>query len=134
MYDFDGYYRPVERPPALNTVNAGGAVPLEFDLAGNQGVEIFATGYPALQPVACESLRSRPAPGDLAWRQPVQIRGLKYVPGTGWYRAIWKTDTAWAGSCAALVIQLDDGTEHMAYFQFRYKFDQETVRELMDRE
>ena len=119
VYDFDGYYRPAERPPALNTVKAGGAVPIRFGLAGDQGVDIFTTGYPALQPVACDSLRQRPAPGDLAGRVPVQISRLKYVAGTGWYHAVWKTDKAWAGSCGALVIQLDDGKEHMAYFQFR---------------
>ena len=119
VYDFEGYYRPVEPPPALNTVQAGRAVPIKFSLAGDQGVDIFTTGYPALQSVACDSLRSRPAPGDLAERQPVQISGLKYVPGTGWYHAVWKTDKAWGGSCGALVIQLDDGTEHLAYFKFR---------------
>ena len=38
---------------------------------------------------------------------------------TGWYSIIWKTEKAWAGTCRALVLQLVDGTEHLAYFQFR---------------
>jgi hypothetical protein len=42
-----------------------------------------------------------------------------YAQGNGWYGIVWKTDRAWAGGCRALVIQLVDGTEHQAYFQFQ---------------
>jgi hypothetical protein len=91
------------RRPGRST---GGAVLLKFSLAGD----------PALEPVACDSLRSRPAPGDLAGRQPMQIRGLKYAQGTGWYHAVWKSGKAWEGRCGAPAIQLDDRTEQMAYF------------------
>jgi hypothetical protein len=118
VYDFDDYYPPVDRAPTLNVVKAGRSVPLIFSLAGDQGVDIFATGYPALLPVDCDSLRFRPDPGELEGMQKVEIIGLKYLPWTGWYHAVWKTEKAWAGSCGALVIRLDDGTEHMAYFQF----------------
>ncbi|MGH8185299.1 MAG: PxKF domain-containing protein, partial [Steroidobacteraceae bacterium] len=31
----------------------------------------------------------------------------------------WQTDRAWSGSCRLLQLTLNDGTEHVASFQFR---------------
>jgi len=31
---------------------------------------------------------------------------------------VWKTDSAWAGTCRQLLVTLNDGTQHIAYFQF----------------
>jgi predicted outer membrane repeat protein len=56
IYDFGGYYPPVEPAPALNPAGAGSAVPLKFSLAGDQGLDILAEGLPASQPVACDTL------------------------------------------------------------------------------
>ena len=37
-FDFTGFLRPVDNPPAVNVVNAGQAVPVKFSLSGNQGL------------------------------------------------------------------------------------------------
>jgi len=66
--------------------------------------------------VACDTLE--PAGALEAIKSPGKS-GLSYDPTTGWYSIIWKTEKAWAGTCRTLVIQLVDGTEHLAYFQFR---------------
>jgi len=44
---------------------------------------------------------------------------LGYDAGSDRYQYIWKTESAWAGTCRQLVIKLDDGTEHRANFKFK---------------
>ena len=54
--------------------------------------------------------------------EPVNLAGnsgLSYNAGSGWYTMVWKTEKSWTGTCRALVIGLVDGTEHLAYFQFK---------------
>jgi extracellular elastinolytic metalloproteinase len=34
------------------------------------------------------------------------------------YVMLWKTDQKWTGSCREFVLQLDDGSVHVARFQF----------------
>jgi hypothetical protein len=34
-------------------------------------------------------------------------------------RAVWKTLKGWANSCRQLNVKLDDGSDHLASFQFR---------------
>jgi predicted outer membrane repeat protein len=116
IYAFDGFYPPVEPAPALNDAKAGQAIPLKFSLAGDQGLDIIAEGYPASQPVECATLE--PA-GPLVATQPPGNSGLRYAAGNGGYVYVWKTDKAWAGMCRALVLLLVDGTDHPAYFQFK---------------
>ncbi len=115
IFDFGGFYPPVEPMPALNSAEAGSAVPLKFSLAGDQGLEILAAGFPATQQVACDTLLPV---SDPTATKPAGKSGLSYDPLTGWYNYVWKTDKAWAGTCQALTIQLIDGTQHVAYFLF----------------
>jgi len=116
IYDFAGFYPPVEPAPALNPAKAGKAIPLKFSLAGDQGLAVIASGYPASQAISCDTLE--PA-GSLEAIMLAGKSGLSYDPTTGWYSIIWKTEKAWAGTCRTLVIQLVDGAQHFAYFQFR---------------
>ena len=60
LYDFDGFFAPVDNRDAgghliLNKVKAGQAVPVKFSLGGNQGLDVFADGYPASTTIACDS-------------------------------------------------------------------------------
>ncbi|HEY7628136.1 MAG TPA: ExeM/NucH family extracellular endonuclease, partial [Ilumatobacteraceae bacterium] len=48
-YDFSGFFQPVDNLPTTNTVKAGQAVPVKFSLNGNQGLDIFAMGYPKIE-------------------------------------------------------------------------------------
>jgi CSLREA domain-containing protein len=116
IFDFAGYYPPVEPEPALNNAKAGQTVPLKFSLSGDQGLEIIAAGYPASQAVTCDAQQPT---GDLEPAEGPGQSGLSYDSGTGWYQYPWKTGKAWAGTCRALVIQLIDGTEHRAVFKFK---------------
>ena len=116
IYDFGGFYPPVEPAPALNEARAGQAIPLKFSLAGDQGLEVIAAGYPASRPVDCATLEPI---GSLEPTEPSGRSGLSYAAGYGWYYIVWKTEKAWAGACRLLLIQLVDGTVHGAFFNFR---------------
>lgn len=114
-YAWNGFFQPVDNPLTVNTVKAGSAIPVKFSLTGNQGLNIFPSGYPANAPYTCSSA----APTD-AIEQTVTAgaSSLSYDPATDQYTYVWKTDKAWAGTCRALVVKLVDGTTHTADFQF----------------
>ena len=40
-------------------------------------------------------------------------------PATGQYNYVWKTNSAWKGTCRQLIVKLNDGTRHTANFQFK---------------
>lgn len=50
-YNFTGFFPPVSDEPAVNDVHAGQAIPIKFTLNGDQGLNIFNTGDPAVQQV-----------------------------------------------------------------------------------
>ncbi len=112
LYPFSGFGPPVG--DGQNDRNAGATVPLTFALAGDRGLGILAAGSPSTQQVSCSTLEpigtSSPAatPGN---------SGLTFDGTT--YTINWKTQRAWSGTCRALVLALDDGSEHVAYFRFR---------------
>lgn len=115
-YAFTGFFPPVGNLPALNGRNAGSAVPVKFSLAGNQGLSIFAAGYPKSTKISCTTL----APLDNVL-STVTAGGssLSYDPLADQYNYVWKTDKAWAGTCRQLVVELADGTFHYANFMFK---------------
>jgi hypothetical protein len=57
-YDFTGFFSPVDNLPTVNSVSAGRAVPVNFSLDGDQGLDIFEGGYPKSQQIACDSTAS----------------------------------------------------------------------------
>jgi hypothetical protein len=115
IYDWNGFFRPVDNLPTVNKVKAGQAIPVKFSLSGNMGLGIFAAGYPKVYPIACEA-------GALT--DPIEETvtagnsSLSYDPVADQYNYVWKTDKAWAGTCRQLVVKLVDGTEHRANFNF----------------
>lgn len=116
IFDFDGFYPPVKPEPALNNARAGQTIPLKFSLAGDQGLAVIAAGYPASQDINC---RTHQPVGELEPAERPGKSGLSYAAGNDWYHYGWQTQKAWSRTCRALVIQLIDGTEHVAYFTFR---------------
>ena len=46
IYNWSGFFPPVDNLPALNSVKAGSAIPVKFSLGGDKGLNIFAAGYP----------------------------------------------------------------------------------------
>ena len=114
IYNFTGFFSPVNNLPTLNHVNAGRTIPLKFSLSGNHGLGIFAAGYPASKQVACDS--SAPL-ADLEATETSGGSTLTYSPDQ--YQYSWKTESSWAGTCRQLVITLNDGTVHTANFKFK---------------
>jgi hypothetical protein len=119
IYDFAGFFPPVANPPDENTVKAGQAIPIKFSLGGDQGLDIFAAGYPKSYPADCDDWS---ALGAATSTVASGGSGLNYDstvnPPIGQYVYPWKTEKAWADSCRVLEVKLNDGTSHLAYFHF----------------
>ena len=119
-FGWTGFLRPIENTDAdgnyvLNLVKAGQGVPVKFSLDGDQGLAIFADGYPQSSQVACDT-----GAGVNTASETVTAGGssLSYDTLTDTYNYIWKTNKAWAGTCRQFDVVLADGTTHSAQFQF----------------
>ncbi len=114
VYNFTGFFQPVDNLPVSNRVKAGSSVPVKFSLKGSQGMAIFAKNSPGSRQVACDNS----AADALEETATAGSSCLNYDPVTDTYNYIWKTDKAWASSCRELNVQLIDGTSHTALFNF----------------
>lgn len=115
IYDFSGFFAPVNNPPVLNVAQAGRAIPIKFSLNGNQGTNILAPGYPVSEPIACDgSTATASIPAVTAGNS-----SLVYDPLQDQYIYVWKTDRTWADTCRKFILRLDDGTEHTTVFKFK---------------
>jgi hypothetical protein len=112
---FSGFFAPVDNPPVFNVAKGGQAIPVKFSLGGNQGLDIFAAGYPTSQQIACDS--SAPL-DDVEQTVAAGSSSLSYDATTDQYTYVWKTDKAWAKTCRQLTVRLSDGSDHVAYFKF----------------
>jgi hypothetical protein len=112
-YRFTGFYQPVDNAPTVNVVKAGQAVPIKFSLTGDQGLAIFADGYPKIDFTACTVGST-----DTIETTTTGNSSLSYSPISDQYTYIWKTSKAWAGTCGALELKFIDGTSQTAAFQF----------------
>ena len=114
IYAFTGFQSPVANPPTVNEVNRGQAIPLQWSLGGDYGLNILAAGYPTVQQVSCTSS----APVNTATETDTAGgSGLQFSNGT--YTYVWKTSKAWAGTCRQIDVRLNDGTDHFALFSFK---------------
>jgi hypothetical protein len=115
IYDWSGFFSPVDNPAVWNTAKAGSAIPVKFRLAGDQGLGVLATGSPSSVPVAC--------PGSGAPTDQVEetltasTSTLKYDSAADQYVYVWKTGS-WANTCRQLNVRLVDGSTHSALFKF----------------
>jgi YVTN family beta-propeller protein len=116
VYDFSGFFPPVDNVPVFNVAKAGSAVPVKFSLNGNQGLNIFSSGFPRSQQITCD------ASATLDGIEETVTAGsssLSYDASIDQYVYVWKTAKAWASTCRKLIAQLVDGADHAAYFRFR---------------
>jgi len=116
IYVFTGFFSPVANLPTFNSVKAGQTIAVKFSLNGNQGLGIMAAGFPASQPINCDS--SAPL-SELEGTETSGGSTLTYDSGSGQYHYNWKTEKSWAGTCRLLNVKLIDGTEHTALFKFK---------------
>jgi hypothetical protein len=116
LYNFTGFFSPVENPPTFNLVNAGRAIPVKFSLSGNKGLNIFAVDFPASQQINCSST----APvSELEETLTAGGSSLSYDASSDRYNYVWKTESSWNNTCRQLVVKLNDGTSHTALFKFK---------------
>jgi hypothetical protein len=117
IYDWNGFFSPVENPTAWNSAKAGQSVPVKFSLGGDQGLNIFASGYPKIFSIACPNGGVTPDPIE-EYATITANSKLIYDALDNQYNYVWKTDKAWAGKCFRLDVKLNDNTTHSANFQF----------------
>ncbi len=115
IYDWHGFFQPVDNLPALNKAKAGSAIPVKFSLSGDQGLNIFAAGYPRSVTITCGSTANADAIEEIV---TAGQSSLNYDPIADQYIYVWKTDKAWAGTCRQLVVMLADGMTYRANFNF----------------
>ncbi|MFD3534890.1 PxKF domain-containing protein [Streptomyces sp. NPDC058664] len=113
-FPFTGFHAPVHNAPAVNSVNAGRSIPVKFSLGGDKGLDVLADGSPSSQQTACDGTATDPVDTGA-----VSTSGLTYDAATDTYTYVWKTDRAWAGTCRTFHLELSDGTDRVAHFQFR---------------
>jgi hypothetical protein len=116
VYNFNGFFQPIDNLPTLNIATAGSAIPVKFSLGGNQGLAIFVSGFPASSAIPCDASE----PGTVI-EETVNTgnSSLSYNATTAQYNYVWKTDKAWKGTCRMLIVEINDGTQHLAKFRFR---------------
>jgi uncharacterized protein len=115
-YDFTGFLQPIDNDPVFNLARAGNSIPVKFSLDGDQGLDIFFAGYPASNPISCETSAIL---DDIEQTTTAGGSTLAYDASTDTYTYVWKTSKSWAGTCRELVVILKDGSIHTANFQFK---------------
>jgi hypothetical protein len=115
-YDFSGFFQPVDNAPTLNVAKAGSAIPVKFSLGGNQGLDIFQTGYPRATTVSCNGSG---ATDTIETTVPAGSSSLQYDSTTNQYSYIWKTSANWAGTCVQFDLGLNDGSSHIFLVQLK---------------
>jgi hypothetical protein len=116
-YRFAGFYQPVDNGD-WNSAKAGSTIPVKFSLGGDQGLNIFKSGFPKATPITC--------PGGSEPVDPIEqtitanASGLTYDASTDQYVYAWKTTkNSWAGKCYRLELGLNDDTSHTFDVQFK---------------
>jgi uncharacterized repeat protein (TIGR01451 family) len=116
LYNFSGFFQPVDNLPTLNVVNAGKAIPVKFSLSGNKGLNIFAANSPYSVSINCDG--SLPQ-SDIDETVNAGGSSLSYNASSDQYNYVWKTENQWKNTCRQLVVVLNDGSEHRANFKFK---------------
>jgi hypothetical protein len=115
IWDFEGFFAPVDNPPVVNVTRAGAGIPVKFGLTGDQGLAVLAAGSPSSTAIDCAT----GAPSDVIEETSTAGRaGLSYDAATDTYSYTWKTSRSWGGTCRRLTVTLADGTVHHADFRF----------------
>ena len=120
IYNWTGFFQPVNNltdPVPWNSAKAGSAIPVKFNLGGNQGTSIFMSGYPRATQIACPSGSTVTDPIDTT-TATAGGSTLTYDTTAMQYIYVWKTDKTWGGKCFSFQLGLNDGTTHNFEVQF----------------
>jgi len=116
IFDFTGFFAPVENPPIFNQFKAGRAVPIKFSLDGNRGMDIFAAGYPRSEEISCDAVDTV---NNVKNTLSDSKSSLSYDSTTKQYNYVWKTEKSWSGTCRQLTVGLIDGQTYLLNFTFK---------------
>ncbi len=116
LYNFTGFFSPVDNLPTLNVVQAGKAIPVKFSLSGNKGLNIFAANSPYTVSISCDG--SVPQ-DDVEETLNAGGSSLNYDAASDQYNYVWKTESSWKNTCRQLVVKLNDGSLRTATFKFK---------------
>jgi hypothetical protein len=121
IYRFDGFYKPVDNLPVVNTVKNGSTVPVKWNLftysnAKITDVAVVMTGYPEIQPVSCGDFASLP-------QDPINTTAtggtvLRYDFSSMQFVYNWQTPKQ-PNTCWRLDIMFNDGTVQSANFKLK---------------
>jgi hypothetical protein len=114
-YNWSGFFQPIDNN-VPNKAKAGSVVPVKFSLKGDQGLNIFAAGYPRVVSASGCAVSSADLVEEYA---AANASGLKYDATADQYIYNWKTQSNYAGKCLQLEVKLADGSPaHTALFSF----------------
>jgi hypothetical protein len=117
IYNWTGFFQPVENLPTWNLAKAGQSIPVKFSLGGNQGLNILSSGYPKVTQIQCPA-GNVPADPIENYATSTANNGLVYDATANQYNYVWKTEKGWAGKCFIFQLGLNDGTTHNFYVEF----------------
>ena len=118
-YNFFGFFSPVDMPAVVNMAKAGSTIPLKWrltDFAGGNVTDVATVASTISFRTSCSGAASDEieettiATGGTALRYDAMAQQFVYS---------WATLKSWTGTCRTLVLTLNDGTIHIAYFKFR---------------
>jgi probable HAF family extracellular repeat protein len=113
-YTFSGFFQPVDNLPTFNKTKPGKNIPVRFSLGGDKGLDIFESGYPKSEAIACDSN----AVVDGIEQTTTGKGGLSYDAVSDRYTYNWTTSTTPSG-CQQFVMKLKDGSVQRANFIFK---------------
>jgi hypothetical protein len=105
-YAFSDFFQPVDNTPTFNQLTAGTGVAVKFSPGGRLWTRHPGRGLAGLPGYACGASATV---DDIEQTVTAGSSSLSYDPVSGQYSYIWKTNSAWAGTCRQLLVTLDDG-------------------------
>ncbi len=116
-FSFVGFAPPIKNVPLVNSAKAGSTVPVKWRITNRCGTPIAdPASFISLSSysVDCASLSGAPiGPAETAAGES----GLQNLGG-GYWQFNWKVPKSYAGQCRTMVLTLEDGSTHSAYFKF----------------
>ena len=122
VYDFDGFFAPVDRPNMMNVSKAGQSIPLKWRITDVDGVGVTTLATVAVKAVGT-SCTGYGTSSDQIEEYASGSSGLQNL-GDGYYQFNWKTPTGYANSCKTIALTFGTGydsytEEPSAYFSFK---------------
>ncbi|HYZ12838.1 MAG TPA: PxKF domain-containing protein [Actinomycetota bacterium] len=116
-YNWTGFFQPVDNV-GWNSAKAGQAIPVKFNLGGNQGLDILKASFPKITSIACPGSSIVPDPIEEYVTTTAGGSALTYDSTANHYVYVWKTQKGYAGSCFSFELGLKDGSSHTFRVQF----------------